>query len=108
MCYYGSILGTMGKGVFEMAAESRRVRISVRQDAIEAADKAAAILGVPSGTTLLGVAAGIGMRFLELAVVTPVSLSRPMAEAVGKLSEDEATKLVAQLKSDLGVEDGKS
>jgi len=49
------------------------------------AELAAEVLGVPSPTTLLGLAAGIGLRFLEMAVVRPVAASDDVREAVTRV-----------------------
>jgi len=66
-------------------AKTRRVRITVREDVVDRAELAAEVLGVPSPTTLLGVAAGVGLRFLEMAVVRPVAASDDVREAVARV-----------------------
>jgi len=66
-------------------AKTRRLRITVREDVADRAELAAEVLGVPSPTTLLGLAAGIGLRFLEMAVVRPVAASDDVREAVTRV-----------------------
>jgi len=71
------------KGVMMSArSKTEQVRITVREGIVERAELAAEVLGVPSSTTLLGIAAGLGLRFMELAVIKPVAMTTQVQDAV--------------------------
>jgi len=76
----------LGGVAVSVRSKTEQVRITVREGIVERAELAAEVLGVPSSTTLLGMAAGLGLRFIELAAIRPVAMATQVQDAASAVA----------------------